>query len=76
MTFARVYHTATLMNNGTLLIAGGANYGGALAGAELYMPTNQPPLANAGADQIVVFAGPSGTEVTLDGSASSDPDGD
>jgi hypothetical protein len=75
MTYARSYHTATLLNNGTVLITGGANYG-ALASAELYMPTNQPPLANAGADQIVVYAGPSGTEVTLDGSASSDPDGD
>jgi hypothetical protein len=36
---------------------------------------NQPPLANAGTDQIVVYSGPSGTAATLDGSASSDPDG-
>jgi len=33
---------------------------------------NQPPTADAGVDQTVVV----GTEVTLDGSVSSDPDGD
>jgi hypothetical protein len=38
--------------------------------------TNQAPTANAGDDQTVVSAGSSGTAVTLDGSASSDPDGD
>jgi PKD repeat protein len=38
-------------------------------------PPNNPPTANAGADQSV-SAGPLSTSVTLDGSQSSDPDGD
>gem|GEM_PF-2609465 len=36
--------------------------------------TNSPPVANAGPDQSVVQTGPSGAAVTLDGSASTDPD--
>lgn len=37
---------------------------------------NQPPVANAGVDQTIACSGPNGTSVTLDGSKSSDPDGD
>ena len=37
---------------------------------------NRPPVANAGPDQTVEASGPSGAAVTLDGSGSSDPDGD
>ncbi|HEV2489900.1 MAG TPA: PKD domain-containing protein [Candidatus Acidoferrales bacterium] len=37
---------------------------------------NLPPVADAGADQTLRCAGPGGARVTLDGSKSSDPDGD
>lgn len=37
---------------------------------------NQPPVANAGADQSVECQSPKGALVTLDGSGSTDPDGD
>jgi len=37
---------------------------------------NRPPLANAGPDQMVECSSPSGANVMLDGSASSDPDND
>jgi PKD domain len=42
----------------------------------LVMVTDQPPVARAGADQAVHASGPNGASVKLDGSASSDPDGD
>lgn len=37
---------------------------------------NAPPVANAGSDQVVEQDSYTGASVTLDGSASSDPDGD
>mgnify|MGYP002623849382 CR=1 FL=1 len=37
---------------------------------------NQSPTANAGADLMAECAGPVGTQLTLDGTGSSDPDGD
>lgn len=37
---------------------------------------NRPPVANAGADRTIGCAGPGGAQTTLDGSGSSDPDGD
>lgn len=39
-------------------------------------PPNQPPTADAGNDQVVEQQGPAGSSVILNGSGSSDPDGD
>ena len=39
-------------------------------------PLNQPPVANAGPSQVVEQQGASGSNVTMNGTGSSDPDGD
>lgn len=47
-----------------------------LLGPEGGEPPNRPPVADAGGDVTVECASPDGASVTLDGSGSSDPDGD
>jgi hypothetical protein len=42
----------------------------------LFASANEPPVANAGQDQTLECASPTGTQATLDGSGSSDPDND
>lgn len=44
--------------------------------AYVYVVTNHPPVANAGPDQTLEATSPSGALATLDGSASTDLDGD
>jgi len=53
-------------------IGGGLSLPGGLA---FMLPANRPPVAHAGPDQVVEQASAAGAQVTLDGSASSEPDG-
>jgi hypothetical protein len=49
---------------------------GAYLGENATIFVNQPPVADAGTDVTAECSGPGGTEVALDGTGSSDPDGD
>jgi len=54
---------------------GDTGSGVTLSNVRTYGP-NEPPVADAGADQTLECTSPQGASATLDGSASADPDGD
>lgn len=68
MNYPHYGPTASKLSNGKILVTGGDSTSGI---SELFFITN-PPISNAGLDQSVDTL----SEITLDGSASSDPDGD
>jgi hypothetical protein len=62
--------------NGTHTVTGVVEYGPYAAGPLTITLQPDTPIADAGDDQIVERTSPAGAEVTLDGSNSSDPQGD
>ena len=65
---------AALLSEADAVRVNGITFG--FAAAPVEDGSNQPPVADAGADQTLVATSPSGAIVTLDGSGSSDPDSD
>ena len=83
MSLTRSGHAGVALADGSVLAISGntvASYVAGTATCERFTPAappaNDPPTANAGADQTVEATGPGGASVTLDGSGSSDPDDD
>ena len=70
MTSAREYATATLLNNGTVLVAGGSDGSSVLSSAELFNPT--APVLSPTTTTLACDTNPSiyGQNVTLTGTAS------
>jgi hypothetical protein len=63
-------------STGDLIVGKPGDGSGNGAAFIVLLAANKPPVAKAGADQVIECASPNGTAVTLNGSASSDPDGD
>jgi hypothetical protein len=82
MGTARTAHAATLIANGRVLVTGGHDlnlFPSELTSAELFVGgpgANRAPVANAGPAQTVKAGSSCAATVTLDGTASMDPDGD
>jgi hypothetical protein len=64
MSSSRSRHTATLLNGGMVLLAGGYNGSTYLSSAELYQPASIAPVVSS----LSPASGPVGTSVTITGS--------
>lgn len=76
-------NAGTTVAGGKLYAIGGSTVNGLSAATEAYTPisdttppANQLPVADAGQDQVTECTAPEGAAVALDGTGSSDPDGD